>query len=122
MSTKGADPATSIATAAAWMGVAAFSFWAMWVVPGVKIWFAIPLGLMLALVAGGYAIESLSQELTIRRWAIGQLVFTVFGVVFLVAGIFDANILSIWRWLLFVGAALYLLTAVLCAAAAKELF
>jgi hypothetical protein len=76
---------------------------------------------MLALAAAGYAVESLSQELTVRRWAISQLVFSVFGVVFLVAGIFNAEI-HVVRWLLFVGAIVFLAAAILSAVAAKELF
>ncbi len=119
MSTKGADPATSITAAVGWLGVAGYSFWMVF--GEMKIWFAVPLGLMLALAIGGYAIESLGQEMTVRRWAIGQLVFTVFGVVFLVAGIFDADIF-VARWLCFLGAAWFLLAAILSAVAAKELF
>ncbi len=121
MSERGADPATSISTAAGWIGIAAFSFWTIWWTPMHWLW-KLPIALTLALGAGGYAIESLSQELTMRRWAISQLVFVVFGFVFLVAGIVNADILGIWRWMLFVGAGLYLITAVLCAAAAKDLF
>ncbi|MBI2932269.1 MAG: hypothetical protein HYY16_11510 [Planctomycetes bacterium] len=123
MSFKSADPATSVAAAASWCAVAVFSFWCAWgTLATGKLTFliAVALGLMMALMAGGYAIESLSQEMTIRRWAISQLVFTVFGVVFAVAGIFGGMPLP--TWLLFVGAALFLFAAVLCALAAKELF
>lgn len=118
MSSSGADPATSIVTATAWTGVAAYGFWMFW--SGLTLWFAVPLGLMVALTAGGYAIESLSQEMTVRRWAISQVVFTVFGVVFLIAGFTGG--LGLATWLCFAGAFVFLAAAVLCAVAAKELF
>ncbi len=120
MSFKSADPATSVATCIGWTGIAVYSFWIVWST-NMNWLLSIPIGLMLALAAGGYAIESLSQELTVRRWAISQLVFTVMGVVFLIAGIFDWDV-HLARWVLFVGAVLYLITAVLSAIAAKELF
>src|SRR5262245_52028559 len=116
MSYKSADPATSIATCVGWTGIAVYSFWLVWWTK-VNWLFAVPIGRMLGLAAGGYAIESLSQELTVRRWAISQLVFTVFGVVFLVAGIFNADV-HLARWVLFVGGVGYLISAVLCAVAA----
>lgn len=120
MTFKSSDPATSVVAAVGWCGVAAFSFWG--VLGTMKIWFAIPIGLALALVAVGYAIESLAQELTIRRWAISQVVFTVFAVAFLLAGIFNAEIRGLARWILFVGTGVFGLAAVLSAIAAKDLF
>lgn len=118
MSFKSSDPATSIVTAVSWGGLAVFSFWLAWA--KLSWWFAVPLGLMLGLVALGYAIESIAQELTVRRWAISQLVFTVFGLSFAAAGIFGG--IDLPGWLLWVGAGVFILSAVLCAMAAKELF
>jgi hypothetical protein len=120
MSFKSADPATSVATCIGWTGIAVYSFWIVWST-NMNLLLSIPIGLMLALAAGGYAIESLSQELTVRRWAISQLVFTVMGVVFLIAGIFDSQIF-IARWLLVLSGVVYVITAALCAMAAKDLF
>src|SRR5688572_13175973 len=122
MSSRATDGATSVIAAVSWFGLSVVSFLAVWNFPGMKIWFSLPLGLALAMVSVGYGIESLAQEMTVRKWAIGQLVFTVFAVVFIVAGIFNADVLGLGRWLLVGSGCFFALAALLSAAAAKDLF
>ncbi len=124
MSFRSADTATSITTAVCWTGLGVLAFLLAWQVPPGQLswWMRLVAGLLGGLVCLGYGIEALSQELTIRRWAISQLVFTTVGVVFLWAGIFDSQPLGFARVVCLVGAALFLLGALFSAAAAKELF
>ena len=122
MSFRAADSATSVIAAVGWFVLAVASFLAVWNFPEMRFWFRLPLALGLGMVSLGYAIESLAQEMTVRRWAIGQLVFTVFAVSFLVAGIFNAEVFGLNRWVLVGSGAFLSLAALLSAAAAKDLF
>lgn len=122
MSFKSSDSATAVVAAASWFCLSVVSFLAVWNFPEMRLWFRLPLGLALAMVGLGYAIESLAQEMTVRRWAIGQLVFSVFAIVFIVAGAFDANVFHLNRWVLVGAGSVLALAAILSAAAAKDLF
>lgn len=124
MSSRSADNATSVTTALGWFGLAIIAFLAVWELPKESLswWIKIVAGLAGALAFAGYGIEALSQELTLRRWAISQAIFTAAGVAFLIAGILDSQPLGFGRALCFIGAAVYLIGALFCAAAGKELF
>jgi len=124
MSTRSASGATAITTAIGWFGLGVIAFLAMWSIPktdlnwGVKIAGGIAGGLAFI----GYGVEALSQELTVRRWAISQFIFTTVTVVLIIAAILDLSVLGFSRALMLVFAAIYLVGAVCCAAEARDLF
>lgn len=124
MSSRSSNPATAITTAIGWFGLAIFAFFAMWSIKTETLswWVAIVAGLAGALAFIGYGVEALSQELTVRRWAISQFIFTTVTVVLIVAAILNSNVLGLGRGLMLVFAAIYLVGAVCCAAEARDLF
>jgi len=124
MSLRSTNPATAITTAVGWFGLAIFAFLAVWEIPKESLswWVKIAAGVAGGLAFIGYGVEALSQELTVRRWAISQFVFTTVTVVLIVAAILNANLLGLGRALMLVGAAVYLVGAVCCAAEARDLF
>ena len=124
MSFRSSDNATSIMTAIGWFGLAILAFLFVWELPKESLswWIKIAAGIAGGLAFAGYGIEALSQELTIRRWAISQFVFTTAGVVFLLAAVLNSNLIGFSRTVSLIGAAVYLLGAIFSAAAAKELF
>ncbi len=81
---------------------------------------ALPIGVSLSFVAVGYGIECLAQEMTVRRWAIGQLVFTVLAVVLILTGIFDAKNMFFPRWGLFTAGGIFSVSALLSAVAGRD--
>jgi len=119
MSSGSSDTATSIISALSWFAVGVMTFLIVWATKIHWIW-AIPIGLALSFVAIGYGIECLAGEMTVRKWAIGQLVFTVLAVVMLLAGIFDAKYMFFPRWGLFAAGSVFSLSALLSAFAAKD--
>jgi hypothetical protein len=124
MSFRSSDAGSSITTAIGWFGLAVLAFLAVWEIPkeALSWWVKLAAGAMGALAFIGYGIEALSQELTVRRWAISQFIFTTVGVAFVVAAILNSNVLGLGRALMVVFALVYLLGAAFCAAAAKDLF
>jgi len=60
------------------------------------------------------------QEMTVRRWATSALVFAVFGVVFLIAGIFDPDTLRASRLALIPAGVFYLVAAGASGIGAKD--
>ena len=119
MSFRSSDAATSLIAAASWCAVAVMTFLIVWQHKMSWLW-ALPISLSLGFVPLGYAIECLAQEMTVRRWAIGQLVFTVLAVVLLLAGIFDAKYMFFPRWGLLTGGGIFSVSALLSAVAAKD--
>ncbi len=120
MSSRSSDAATSVIAAISWFAVGVITFLVVW---QTKIWWlwSLPLGLSLSMVAVGYGIECLAQEMTVRRWAIGQLVFTALAVVFIVAGIFaPKEFIFSARWANFTSGGIFALSALLSAMAAKD--
>ena len=119
------SPATRLITAAGWIGLVLFvgyqEFYIEvdWKVP-TPWWFRIPVTLMLGLVVLVFALECMMQEMTVRRWATSALVFAVFGVVFLLAGIINPDRLQTARWLFFVMGAFYILAAGAAGVGAKD--
>src|SRR6185503_8358247 len=124
MSTRSASGATAITTAIGWFGLAVFAFLAVWHIPGTELSLVVKIASALAgaLAFIGYGIEALSQELTVRRWAISQFVFTTVTVVLILAAIMNWSVLGLGRALMLVFAAIYLVGAVCCAAEARDLF
>ena len=124
MSTRSSNPATAITTALGWFGLGIFAFLAIWEIPreALSWWVKLAAGLTGALAFIGYGIEAISQELTVRRWAISQAVFATVAIVLIVAAIVDANVLGLGRVLMLVAALVYLVGAVCCAAEARDLF
>jgi hypothetical protein len=124
MSFRSTNAATAVTTAIGWFGLGIFAFLAVWELPRETLswWVKIAAGLTGALAFIGYGIEALSQELTVRRWAISQFVFTTVTVVLIVAAIVPTNLLGMGRGFMLIIAAVYLLGAVFCAAEARDLF
>ncbi|MBI4565431.1 MAG: hypothetical protein HY716_12125 [Planctomycetes bacterium] len=124
MSFRDADRATSVTAAVCWFGLVLAAGALLWNVPAETLpwWLKIAAILAGGLAFIGYGVEALSQELTLRRWAISQVVFAATGAAFLAAGLFRSDVLGLGRAVLLVGAAVYLIGAALCAAAAKDLF
>ena len=125
---RSASPAATIATAAGWIGLVAFLFWQEFFAekgyagyPTVW-WFRIPATVILGLVVLVFALESLMQEMTMRRWATSILVFGVFGLLFLAVGIFNPDTLHLSRWVLIPAGAFYLAAASLAGMSAKDVF
>jgi hypothetical protein len=124
---KDADPLTRILAAAGWIGMVAFLLWQELAVekghryPTVW-WFRIPLTLLVGLVVLVFALECLMQEMTVRRWATSVLVFGVFAVLLLLAGIFNPETLHLSRWGLIPAGLFYLGAAVVAGAGAKDVF
>lgn len=121
MSFRSSDAATSIIAAVSWFAVGVMIFLIVWATKMSWIW-AVPIGLALAFVAVGYGIECLAGEMTVRKWAIGQVVFTILAIVLLLAGIFNAKEMFFPRWGLFAGGAVFGVSALLSAIAAKDVF
>ena len=118
-------PATRMFTAAGWIGLVLFLGYQEffiepeWTAP-TPWWFRIPVTVMLGLVVLVFALECMMQEMTVRRWATSTLVFAVFAVVFIVAGIINPDRLGTARWLFFVMGAFYVLAAGAAGVGAKD--
>ncbi len=125
---RSAGPVATIVTAAGWIGLVLFLAWQEFFAekgysgyPTVW-WFRIPATLILGLVVLVFALECLMQEMTVRRWATSVLVFGVFGVLFLAAGIFNPETLGLSRWILVPGGVFYCAAAALAGAGARDVF
>jgi hypothetical protein len=127
---RDASPAVRVSAAVGWFGLLLFLGWQEFFVEVVGVdkrwptvwWFRVPATLMLGLVVLVFALECLMQEMTVRRWATSVLVFGVFGVLFVLAGIFNAKTLHLSPWVLIPLGAYYLLAAGLAGAGAKDVF
>jgi len=121
---RSADPATTILTAGGWIGLVLFLVWQEFFVESwiTSWWFRVPATVVLGLVVLVFALECLSQEMTVRRWATSVVVFGAFGALFLLAGIFDPRMMHLSRWVLLPVGAYYLLAAVVAGAGARDLF
>ena len=119
------SPATRVVTAVAWIGLLLFLGWQeffietewRWITPW---WFRVPVTLMFGLVILVFALECMMQEMTVRRWATSALVFAVFGIVFLLAGIINPDKLMTARWLFFVMGIFYVVAAGAAGVGAKD--
>lgn len=110
---RSAGPAATVLAAGGWIGLVLFLAWQEfhlepWVTGW---WFRIPATAVLGLVVLVFALECLWGEMTVRRWATSVLVFGVFGVLFLLAGIFGPSALGLPRWVLLPAGVYYLLAA-----------
>jgi hypothetical protein len=113
----------SIAAAAGWIGLVLLLFWQEFFVEAkwhTAWWFRIPATLAFGLVILVFAVECLVQEMTVRRWAVSVVVFVVFAVILLLAGIFNPDTIHLPRWMLFPVSALYLAGAAVSAAGARD--
>jgi hypothetical protein len=125
---RDAPPAVRITAALGWFGLLLFLGWQEFFVEVVGYekkwptvwWFRIPATLMLGLVVLVFALECLMQEMTVRRWATSVLVFSVFGILFVLAGIFNPGTLHLSRWALIPLGAFYLAAAGLAGAGARD--
>jgi hypothetical protein len=116
---------TRITAAAGWVGLVLFLGWQefvieteyRWITPW---WFRIPATAMLGLVVLVLALECIMQEMTVRRWATSALVFAVFGLLFLAAGIIDPEKLQLSRWFLILLGIFYLAAAGASGIGAKD--
>lgn len=120
MSFRSTDAATSIISALSWAAVAVMTFLAIFYYPKLHWFWGIPLGLTLAFVPLGYAIDCMAGEMTVRRWAIGQLVFTILAIVFILGGVFNAQNMFFPRWGLFTAGGIFSVSALLSAVAGKD--
>jgi hypothetical protein len=119
------SPATRFTAAAGWVGLVFFLGWQEfyvethfeWLTPW---WVRVPATAMVGLVVLVFALECIMQEMTVRRWATSALVFAVFGVVFLVAGIFDPDALRASRWALLPAGVFYIVAAGAAGIGAKD--
>ena len=122
---RSAGPAATVAAASGWIGLILLLCWQEFFVettlkwPTVW-WFRVPATLAFGLVVLVFAIECLVAEMTVRRWATTVLVFGVFGVLLLIAGIFRPDTLHIHRGILIPVALFYLAAAGLAASGAKD--
>ena len=118
-------PLTRVVTAVGWIGLVLFLGYqeffieTEWKAP-TPWWFRIPVTLMLGLIVLIFALECMMQEMTVRRWATSALVFAVFGVVFIIAGIANPDRLMTARWLFFVMGTFYVLAAGAAGVGAKD--
>ena len=127
---RDASPAVRVTAAVGWFGLLLFLGWQEFFVEVVGYekkwptvwWFRVPATLMLGLVVLVFALECLMQEMTVRRWATSVLVFGVFGVLFVLAGIFNPTTLHLPRGVIIPLGAFYLLAAGLAGAGAKDVF
>ena len=127
---RDASPAARITAAAGWIGLVLFLFWQEFFVEVVGYekkwptvwWFRVPATVFLGLVVLVFALECLLQEMTVRRWATSVLVFAVFGILFVVAGIFNPGTLHLSPWVLIPLGGFYLLAASLSGAGARDIF
>ncbi len=121
---RSSDPATAIVAAGGWIGLVLFLGWQEFFVEkwNTVWWFRVPATVLLGLVVLVFALECLSQEMTVRRWATSVLVFGVFGVLFLLLGIFNPAALDLSRWILLPAGAYYLLAAAVAGAGARDIF
>jgi hypothetical protein len=118
-------PATRFTAAAGWIGLVLFLGWQEfyvetdfeWPTPW---WVRVPMTAMVGLVILVFALECLMQEMTVRRWATSALVFAVFGVVFLIAGIFSPEVLKASRLALIPLGVFYLIAAGAAGIGAKD--
>lgn len=120
-----ADRPASLVAAVGWIGLVAFLCWQEFAAEigfrsPIAWWVRIPITLMFGLVVLVFALECLTSEMTVRRWATSVLVFGVFGVVFLAAGIFNPETLKLSRWVLIPAGVYYLLASALSGAGAKD--
>jgi hypothetical protein len=118
-------PLTRLVTAVGWIGLVLFlGYQEFFIEPEFRAptpwWFRIPVTIMLGLVVLIFALECMMQEMTVRRWATSALVFAVFGVVFIIAGIANPDRLMTARWLFFVMGAFYVLAAGAAGVGAKD--
>jgi hypothetical protein len=118
-------PLTRLVTAVGWIGLVLFlGYQEFFIEPEFKAptpwWFRIPVTLMLGLVVLVFALECMMQEMTVRRWATSALVFAVFGVVLIIAGIVNPDRLNTARWLFFVMGAFYVFAAGAAGVGAKD--
>lgn len=121
------SPATRLVAAVGWIGLVLFLGWQefyietydrlRWITPW---WFRVPVTAMFGLVVLVFAIECLLQEMTVRRWATSALVFGVFGVLFLVVGIFSSESVQLSPWLLIPLGVFYLVAAGAAGIGAKD--
>ena len=119
------SPAIRSVAATGWVGLVLFLGWQeffveterRWITPW---WFRIPATVMLGLVVLVFALECMMQEMTVRRWATSALVFAVFGVLFIIVGIFDPETVQLSRWLLLPLGVFYLGAAAASGIGAKD--
>ena len=121
---RSADRATAIVNVTGWLGLIAFLLWQEFRVEGwvTKFWFRIPVTVALALILLVFVLEILSDEMTVRRWAVSAVVFAAFAIVFLIAGAFGVQDLHLSRWVLLPAGAFYGLASFMAGAGARDLF
>ena len=120
---RSAGPAATVAATAGWIGLILLLCWQEFFVESkwaTVWWFRVPATLAFGLVILVFAIECLVAEMTVRRWATSVLVFGIFGVLLLIAGIFRPDTLQMHRGLLIPLALFYLAAAGLAASGAKD--
>ena len=120
---RSAGPAATVAAASGWIGLTLLFLWQEFFVeakPGIVWWFRIPATLAIGLVVLVFAVECLVAEMSVRRWATSVVVFAVFGVILLLAGIFSPGTVHMHRGILIPIALFYLAAAGLAAAGARD--
>jgi hypothetical protein len=120
---RSAGPAATVAAASGWVGLILLLCWQEFFVESkwaTVWWFRVPATLAFGLVILVFAIECLVAEMTVRRWATSVLVFGIFGVLLLIAGIFRPDTLQMHRGVLIPVALFYLAAAGLAASGAKD--
>ena len=122
---RSAGPAATFAAVAGWIGLILLLGWQEFFLETARKWptvwwFRVPATLALGLVILVFAIECIVAEMTVRRWATSVVVFGVFGVILLLAGIFNPETLDLPRALLIPLALGYLVAAGLSAAGARD--
>ena len=115
--------AGAISAAAGWIGLVLLLCWQEFFVEAkwhTAWWFRIPATLALGLVILVFAVECLLQEMTVRRWAVSVVVFVVFGVILLLAALFNPATIQLSRWLLVPMSVIYFALAAVSAVGAKD--
>lgn len=123
MSARTLDRASTIVSAAGWVGFVGYFLLLQWKHLSSMNWlFGTAFTLMVGLALLVFALEVLSEEMTVRRWATTTLIFLVFGVILLLGGIFDLDSIHLPRGGAIVAGVYYLVAAALAGAGAKDLF
>ena len=124
---RSAGPAATVTAAAGWIGLILLLCWQEFFVESgtggkwpTVWWFRVPATLAFGLVILVFAIECLVAEMTVRRWATSVLIFGIFGVLLLIAGIFRPDTLQMHRGVLIPVALFYVAAAGLALSGAKD--
>jgi hypothetical protein len=118
-------PVTRWTAALGWVGLVGLLSWQEFYVEydyafPTPWWFRVPMTVALGLALLVFALECVMQEMTVRRWAVSLVVFSLAGLSLLAAGIFDPDKVKTSPWILLPAGVFYLGAAFCAGLAAKD--